>query len=121
MELTAAITGPPSEPSLSDQHSMHVLAAVRTRHADDNRVLHGLMVLQERFYVFRVDVLTVGQHDQVFLAALEVEEPVFVDITQVAGLVPLVLKGSLCNLRLVPVARRDVGPARMDFSIRRDP
>ena len=100
-----------------DQHCMHVLAAVRTRHSDDNRVLHGLKVLQERFYVFRIDVLTVGQYDQVFLAAFEVEESIFVDITQVAGLVPLVLEGSLCNLRLVPVARRNVRPARMNLAI----
>ena len=89
--------------------------------ADDYGVGDALVLAEDGFDVFREDVLAVGQHDHVLLAAPQVQEALSVQEALVARLVPSVLECVLRGFGGFPVAARHVGALYEDLAVVRNP
>ena len=102
---------------VEQQRRVYLDRSVAGRNRQDDAFPHARLLTERGLDVLGVNVLSVGQDDQVLLAPLEEEESVVVQEAEVAGLVPAVLEGCLGGGLVSPVALRDVGSARQHLAV----
>src|SRR5206468_2452222 len=78
--------------------------------------------MTSRFFTFcvhvvGVDLLPVGQRDHVLLPAMQPEEPIVVELPEVAGVEPLAVERGARGLVVLPVADEDVRPLREHLAV----
>ena len=85
--------------------------------AADHRLIDARIGQQQPLEIARHHFLAVGQHQQLLLAAGDLEKAVGVELAQVAGVQPAVADGLGRRRRVVPVALHDVRPARQHLAV----
>jgi hypothetical protein len=84
---------------------------------DDAGLGHFRMLENDLFHLGREHILSAGLNQLLFrFAALENQMSIFIDLSQVAGVVPAVTKGIGIDLILIPIAQKDQWTLDYDFS-----
>ena len=98
-----------------DDEGVHELAAVAVGHADDRGLEHVRVLLQHILDLARVDVEATDE-DHLFLPSADEEVAVVVELANVAGVQPAVVKRLGRGRRQVPVAAHQLWAARQHLA-----
>ena len=93
----------------------HDVSDPLVRHAVHQHLLDQFVLQQNRFHLLREDVLAaLGDDDSLFPSG-HINEPVFVDVAEIAGVKPPVVQNLLCRLRVLIVSQHHRGPLADDL------